>query len=264
MMPHTILVVEAHEATAAFLAEHLSTDGYKPAVATTPEAFYSLGEQTQPHVVLLGDLEDRRATIALLDDVRSRNRPLDPDTLVLVLSQSHTSLNVLRAFEHGADDVIAKPFEYLELRARIAARLRRHHRRTGEVLRVRDLLIDTRQRLVLLAGHPIALTQREFTLLVHLAREPERVFTKAELTEQLWGYPEECRTRTLDSHACRLRGKLAVNGDRSWVLSVWGVGYALTDVRADHHRLARTVRGSAELGSKADAVEYVHAGLGLG
>jgi DNA-binding response OmpR family regulator len=85
----------------------------------------------------------------------------------------------------------------------------------------------------MLAGDPVALTQRGYTLLVHLAREPERVVTKAELTEQLWGYPEGRSTRTLDSHASRLRGKLAKHGDRSWILNVWGVAYALTEARRD-------------------------------
>ena len=88
---------------------------------------------------------------------------------------------------------------------------------------MRDLEIDVRARLVLLAGEPIALTQREFALLVDLASEPERVFTKAELMDQIWGYPADCTTRTLDSHACRLRHKLGVHGDRSWVLNVPGL-----------------------------------------
>jgi DNA-binding response OmpR family regulator len=58
------------------------------------------------------------------------------------------------------------------------------------------------------------------------------VFTKAELTKQLWGYPAECSTRTLDSHVARVRHKLGVHGDRSWVINVWGVGYALTDAHS--------------------------------
>jgi DNA-binding response OmpR family regulator len=108
----------------------------------------------------------------------------------------------VRAFEHGAGDVTAKHVDYPELRARIAAQLRRP---SDEVLRVRDLEIDIRARLVLLAGQPTGLTQREFVLLGHLAREPEPLFTKADLVKPLWGYPEGCTTRTLDLHTCRLR-----------------------------------------------------------
>jgi DNA-binding response OmpR family regulator len=74
---------------------------------------------------------------------------------------------------------------------------------------------------------PVDLTQREYTLLVHLAADPERVYTKDELLDTIWGDRTYAGTRTLDSHACRLRDKLARNGDRSWVINVWGVGYAL-------------------------------------
>jgi DNA-binding response OmpR family regulator len=119
--------------------------------------------------------------------------------------------------------VVAKPADYAELRARVGALLRRRRWRRGEILRVGDLEIDIRARLVLLAGEPVALTQREFALLVHLAKDPERVFTKSELTTEVWGYPAECSTRTLDSHVCRVRHKLAAHGDRLWLVNVWGV-----------------------------------------
>jgi DNA-binding response OmpR family regulator len=91
---------------------------------------------------------------------------------------------------------------------------------------------------VLLAGEPLGLTQREFTLLCHLAVEPARVFTKDELLQELWGMRDGASTRTLDSHACRLRHKLSEHGDRSWVLNVWGVGYALTARHGDQAQSA--------------------------
>ena len=94
-------------------------------------------------------------------------------------------------------------------------------------MRVGGLEIDTRARSVRLEGEPVALTQREYALLVHLAADPERVFTKDELLDAVWGHRSFAATRTLDSHACRLREKLARSGDRAWVINVWGVGYAL-------------------------------------
>jgi DNA-binding response OmpR family regulator len=230
-MSHTILLVDDDETMTTFLADQPAADGYQAGIARTLEDVYELVGSRPPEVVVLGDLAERRHALGLLDDIRAGARPFDPDLLVVVLSGHAGQLDVLRAFDHGADDVLAKPAAYPELRARIGALLGRRRGRRGEVMRVRDLEIDVRARLVLLAGEPVALTQREFGLLVHLASEPERVFTEAELMDQLWGYPVDCSTRTLDSHACRLRHKLGVHGDRSWVLNVWGVGYALTDPR---------------------------------
>ena len=123
---------------------------------------------------------------------------------------------------------MAKPAGYPELRARIAALLRRAApHRCGQLIRIGDLDIDTRARRVALGGAPVELAKREYELLVHLARDPERVFEKDELIAALWGDKSYAASRTLDSHACRLREKLARRGDRSWVVNVWGVGYAL-------------------------------------
>jgi DNA-binding response OmpR family regulator len=170
-MSHAILLVDADESTTAFLADQLAADGYQAVVARTLDAVFALAD-TAVDVVVLGDLAERRHALRLLDDVRGGTRPFDPDVLVMVLSAHAEALDVLRAFDHGADDVVTKPVGYSELRARIAALLRRRRSRRGEILRVRDLEIDTRARRVRLAGEPIALTQREFTLLVHLAAEP--------------------------------------------------------------------------------------------
>jgi DNA-binding response OmpR family regulator len=135
----------------------------------------------------------------------------------------------VRGFERGADDYICKPFSYPELRGRIAALLRRANQRRGAGrLRVGELEVDPASRTARLRGAPIALSQKEFALLRMLATEPVRVFTKDELLRQIWGFRHMGTTRTLDSHACRLRTKLAVQGDH-FVVNVWGVGYRLVD-----------------------------------
>ena len=95
-------------------------------------------------------------------------------------------------------------------------------------LRVGDLEIDPPSREVRLRGRRVVLSQKEFALLKALAASPTRVFTKEELLRDVWGFRSMGATRTLDSHACRLRQKLGTTGDR-FVVNVWGVGYRLVD-----------------------------------
>ncbi|HYM58993.1 MAG TPA: winged helix-turn-helix domain-containing protein, partial [Solirubrobacteraceae bacterium] len=95
-------------------------------------------------------------------------------------------------------------------------------------LRVGDLEVDPPSREVRLRGDRVELSQKEFALLRTLASHPTRVFTKEELLRDVWGYRSMGTTRTLDSHACRLRHKLGAAGDR-FVVNVWGVGYRLID-----------------------------------
>jgi DNA-binding response OmpR family regulator len=154
---------------------------------------------------------------------------VDPRTPLLVVSGRDSELDRVRGFERGADDYVCKPFSYPELRGRVAALLRRagQRPRSGRV-RVGQLLIDPLAREVTIRGTRIELSAKEFALLRALAAEPTRVFSKDELLRGVWGFRATGTTRTLDSHACRLRKKLGVHGDRM-VVNIWGVGYRLVD-----------------------------------
>jgi DNA-binding response OmpR family regulator len=228
----TILVVEDDAATQRFLADNLSADGYDVLVADTARDALRLLERKYPDlaVVDLG-LPDADG-LALIERVRGADgvaTRLNPEVPLLVVTGRGGELDRLRGFEKGADDVVVKPFSYPELRLRIAALLRRTARRPrlGK-LRVGDLEVDPPSREVLLRGRRIELSQKEFALLRTLASDPTRVFTKEELLRTVWGFRSMGSTRTLDSHACRLRQKLARDGDR-YILNVWGVGYRLID-----------------------------------
>ena len=134
-------------------------------------------------------------------------------------------------FDRGGDDVVAKPFSYPELRGRIRALLRRAYQpHPAPVTRIGALSIDHRAREAAVAGRPVALAAKEFELLRCLASEPTRVFTKQELLRDVWHYEAGSRSRTLDSHAARLRAKLAAAGPgRRLVINVWSIGYRLID-----------------------------------
>jgi DNA-binding response OmpR family regulator len=123
---------------------------------------------------------------------------------------------------------ITKPFHYPELLARIAALIKRANRQQNrQQLRVGELVVDTLAREVTVRGVQVALSSKEFSLLATLAAEPDKVFTKRELLEKVWEFRSPGRTRTLDSHASRLRQKLAQHSDVPYIVNIWGVGYRL-------------------------------------
>ncbi len=230
--PATILIIEDHVATRRFLADNLSADGYEPLEADTARHGRRLMDGRSPDLAIIDlGLPDRDG-LELLREVRQSHAlvsRIDPDLPVLVLSGRATELDRLRGFERGADDYLTKPFSYPELRGRIGALLRRSRRGGSRGrLQVGPLEINPLGREVWLAGEPIHLSKKEFALLRALAEEPSRVFTREELLRDVWGYRSLGTTRTLDSHASRLRKKLSVGGS-AFVVNVWGVGYRLID-----------------------------------
>jgi DNA-binding response OmpR family regulator len=228
----TLLLVEDDEATATFLADNLAADGFDVTVAPgVAEGWRAL--QFRPLEVVLLDLALADGSgLALLDRLRAADGAasrVDPALPVIVVSGRVSELDRVRGFERGADDYVPKPFSYRELLARIRAVLRRADIRSGRgTLRVGELAVDPLSREVRLAGRQIQLSAKEFALLYALAADPTRVFTKAELLQDVWGYATQGATRTLDTHACRVRQKLS-SGDRRFVITVRGVGYKLTE-----------------------------------
>jgi len=232
LKPSSILIVEDHPATRRFLADNLAADGYEPLEADTARDGRRLMASQSPDLAIIDlGLPDRDG-LELLRDVREADRlvsKLDPQLPLIVLSGRAGELDRVRGFERGADDYLVKPFSYPELRVRIVALLRRSSRRpSGPRLQIGPLEVDPLCRQVWLDGRSIHLSKKEFSLLRALAEEPTRVFTREELLRGVWGFQSLGTTRTLDSHASRLRKKLSVGGS-SFVVNVWGVGYRLVD-----------------------------------
>src|SRR3954447_25467323 len=230
--PPTVLLVEDDPVVRTFLADNLTADGFSVLVADSLADGLRVLEYAGPDLAVVDVALPDGTGLDLVSAVRSADRVatrLDPALPLIVLSGRCEELDRVRSFDKGCDDFVAKPFSYGELRRRIEALLRRSRdrRRTG-VLRAGDLELDPVSREVRLRGRRVRVSAKEFALLLTLAAEPTRVFTKEELLRDVWGYRSMGRTRTLDSHACRLRTKLGTGGDR-FVVNVWGVGYRLID-----------------------------------
>jgi len=228
----TILLVEDDPATRTFLADNLTADGYELLTADCVSDALRLLETKSPDLALVDlGLPDRDG-LELVRHVRTADGiagRVDSELPLLIVSGRDGGLERMRGWERGCDDYVVKPFEYPELRARVAALLRRTQRRQGlGRLRAGPLELDPPSREVSVRGVRVELSQKEFSLLRTLVSDPTRVFTKEELLRGVWGFRALGSTRTLDSHACRLRHKLGAHGDR-FVVNVWGVGYRLVE-----------------------------------
>ena len=222
-MSAALIVAEPETAIRGFLERHLADDGFHVLAASAPSEALDLAERQRPALVLAAELE-------LCRRLREGEpgRSWDRDVPVILLGREEEDVvDRVRALERGADDYVGRPFSYEELLARIRAVLRRTGPREADVTAAGDITIDRVTRCVSVLGARIDLPAKEYELLLKLAERPTRVYTKDELLREVWGFRAMGRTRTLDSHASRLRRKLAVATETPYVLNVWGVGYRL-------------------------------------
>jgi DNA-binding response OmpR family regulator len=209
-----LLLAEPEPAVRGFLERQLRNDGFD---VVSCERAEQLPRAADPDVLLLGDAE-------------ALDRGVVPDCPVIVLGGADPEARV-RALAR-ADDCLARPFVYEELLlARIHALLRRCPPRL-ELTEVGPLAIDRAARRVTVLDREVEVSAKEFALLVKLASDPDRVFTREQLLRDVWGFRTYVPTRTLESHASRVRRKLAAAGLGGWIVNVWGVGYKLRHLPA--------------------------------
>jgi DNA-binding response OmpR family regulator len=223
-MPSAVLVAELEPETGEYLGRQLRDDGFDVLGAARRSEALELAESARPDLVLLAELD-----LCLRLRRGEPGRTWDRNVPVIVLAPSSDPVERVRALDRGADDVIGRPFSYEELLARIRALLRRSTPASSAVIVAGDLVIDRATRRVLVRDTSVLLSAKEFELVAKLASEPQRVFTKEELLREVWGYRALGRTRTLESHASRVRKKLCVDPEDRFIVNVWGVGYRMLE-----------------------------------
>ncbi|WP_249009361.1 response regulator transcription factor [Conexibacter sp. DBS9H8] len=229
----TILITGPNRAARAYVGDNLTADGHDVRVAPTVETAWQMLAADSVDLVIV-DLSDfgryDRAGLEFIGRVRQPARlgaGTDAAVPIISLAPRLGELERVRVLERGSDDLLQIPYAYAELRARVAALLRRAQGewRAGRI-RVGPLEIDAGARQAWMDARPLPLTAKELALLTVLASRPTQVFTRGELLERVWGFAPDDRSRTVDVHASRLRRKLAHPRER-FVVNAWGEGYKL-------------------------------------
>jgi DNA-binding response OmpR family regulator len=231
-MPH-ILVVDDEPSVALSLQRLLQQAGYQVEVAHSGQTALDALAGADFDLVLL-DLNLGDPLVDGLEVCRAvRARP---DYLpVIMLTVRESAQDTVIGLEVGADDYVTKPYDERELLARIRARLRSaaaagHNRQAATLIIDDHLHIDAKRRRVFRDKTEIALTRREFDLLLYLATNAGRAFGRAMLLDQVWGWAYAGDTRTVDKHMAELRRKIEVDpATPHYLLTVWGVGYAFCE-----------------------------------
>ena len=226
-MAATILVVEDEPAIQTLIAINLRRAGHEVVTALDAETAQRMVNEALPDLILLDwmlpGVSGLELARRLRADVRSRQVP------IIMLTARGEERDKVQGLETGADDYITKPFSPRELLARIQAVLRRRApEATEDAVEMGGLRIDPAKHRVSADGRPVTLGPTEFRLLHFLATHPERVHTRSQLLDQVWGDHVFVEERTVDVHIRRLRGALEATGLDRMIQTVRGSGYRLS------------------------------------
>ena len=231
MTSRKVLLIEDDRDIAELLVLHLQDLGCLVETVDDGAAGLSAALEGGPWSLVVLDLQ-----LPQVDglEICRRLRAAAAYTPILMLTARAGESDRVLGLETGADDYLTKPFSVVEFAARVKAILRRVERLSQapvaelRVLRVGDLQVDLDRRMAWRAGAALDLTAKEFDLLVHLMQHPARVFSRAQLLDQVWGTTHATFEHTVNSHINRLRGKLEPDPVKPrYIVTVWGAGYRL-------------------------------------
>ncbi len=220
-----ILIVDDEALLVKGLKYSLEQDGYRTDSAYEGNEALKKADKEDYDLIILDLMLPGIDGLEVCQKIREKSQ-----VPIIMLTAKGEDINKILGLGYGADDYLTKPFNILELKARIKAILRRSMTKSGnigeQVIQVDNFKINTLGRKVTVEGREVNLTAKEFDLLLLLASNPGKVYTREELLEKIWGYEHFGDLRTVDVHIRRLREKIEKNSSQAeYILTKWGVGY---------------------------------------
>ena len=218
-----ILIIDDEELLVKGISYNLENDGYQVVTGSNGLDAVRLAQDPEVRLIVLDVM------MPVMDGLEACRRIRQfSDVPIIMLTAKTEDMDKLLGFDYGADDYLTKPFNILELKARIRAILKRTARREAEETRIvrGSITLDSRSRSTLKNGVPVELTAKEFDLVELLIRNPNRVYSRENLLDIIWGDDYRSDIRTVDVHIRRIREKLERDpANPEHIMTKWGVGY---------------------------------------
>lgn len=219
-----ILVVDDEELLVKGIRFNLQNDGYEVITGSNGLEAIHAAQSQNPDLIILDVMMPEMDGLTACGRIREFS-----DVPIILLTAKADDMDKLMGFDHGADDYLTKPFNILELKARIRALLRRagtSEKSAANVLTIGSISLDLDARNAYRAGNLADLTAKEFDVIEFLMRNPNRVYSREALLDTIWAYEYRSDIRTVDVHIRRLREKLEENpAEPKYIITKWGVGY---------------------------------------
>ncbi|MBQ9119359.1 MAG: response regulator transcription factor [Lachnospiraceae bacterium] len=221
-----ILIADDNPDITDVLAAYAAKEGYEPVIASDGEEALTKFEQYSPEIILLDVMMPKLDGYAVCRKIREVS-----EVPVILITARGEDFERIMGLDIGADDYIVKPFSPSEVMARVRAILRRMTKKeigpaSKNILTIADLMINLDEYSLSIDGQKVSLTKKEIETMWTLASNPNKVFTRDNLLDSLWGFDYYGDSRTVDSHIKRLRAKLNAVQHPSWSIeTIWGVGY---------------------------------------
>lgn len=221
-----ILIADDNQDITNVLSTYTKKEGYEPVIACDGEEAFRLFENYNPVAVLLDVMMPKEDGYEVCRKIRAKS-----NVPVILITARGEDFERIMGLDIGADDYIVKPFSPSEVMARVRAVLRRMKRtekdiKSGNTVTISNLAINLDEYTLHINGTKMSLTKKEIETMWTLAKNPNKVFTRDNLLDSLWGFDYFGDSRTVDSHIKRLRAKLDTVDHPGWnIKTIWGVGY---------------------------------------